>query len=86
MFFANVIFLSCFAAAHWKAQHQNAGSATPKPAQSYAVLSAIQQSPSNQPSPLSAQNQSKNTKNTPLPERGTSHRPKERMHHNIPHR
>jgi len=75
-----------FAATHWKSQYQNAGSATPKPAQSYAVLSAIQQSPSSQPSPLSAQNQAKNAKNAPPADRGTSHRPKERMHHNIPHR
>ncbi|XP_022780494.1 citron Rho-interacting kinase-like [Stylophora pistillata] len=72
-------------AAHWKSQ--NTGSATPKPTQSYAVLSAIQQSPSNQPSPLGAQNQSKTAKNAATPAgRGTSHRPKERMHHNIPHR
>lgn len=72
-------------AVHWKSQ--NTGSATPKPAQSYAVLSAIQQSPSNQPSPLGAQNQSKTPKNAATPAgRGTSHRPKERMHHNIPHR
>jgi len=73
-------------ATHWKSQYQNAGSATPKPAQSYAVLSAIQQSPSSQPSPLSTQNQAKNAKNAPPADRGTSHRPKERMHHNIPHR
>lgn len=72
-------------AAHWKSQYQNTGNTTPKPSQTYAVLSAIQQSPSNQPSPLSAQNQSKNATATPA-SRGTSHRPKERMHHNIPHR
>ena len=74
-----------FLAVHWKSQYQNTGNATPKPSQTYAVLSAIQQSPSNQPSPLSAQNQSKSADATPA-SRGTSHRPKERMHHNIPHR
>ncbi len=79
------VWLFSSAAAHWKSQHQSANNATPKPAQTYAVLSAIQQSPSNQPSPLGAQNQSKNANATPAG-RGTSHRPKERMHHNIPHR
>ena len=76
-----------FAAAQWKSQYQNqnTGNATPKPSQTYAVLSAIQQSPSNQPSPLSAQNQSKSANATPA-SRSASHRPKERMHHNIPHR
>ncbi|CAH3013773.1 unnamed protein product [Porites evermanni] len=73
-------------AAHWKSQYQNAGCATPKPTQSYAVLSAIQQSPSNQQSPLIAQTQSKNAKNASQADRGTARRPKERMHHNIPHR
>ena len=75
-----------YLAAHWKSQYQNAGSATPKPTQSYAVLSAIQQSPSNQQSPLIAQTQSKNPKNASQADRGTTRRPKERMHHNIPHR
>lgn len=74
-----------FLAAHWKSQYQNTGNATLKPSQTYAVLSAIQQSPSNQPSPLSAQNQSKSANATPA-SRSASHRPKERMHHNIPHR
>lgn len=73
-------------AAHWKAQCQNTVGATPVPAQSFAVLSAIQQSPSNQPSPLSTQNQQKNVKNAAPADQGTPHRPKERMHHNIPHR
>ncbi|XP_067033704.1 citron rho-interacting kinase-like [Acropora muricata] len=73
-------------AAHWKAQYQSTGAVTDKPAQSFAVLSAIQQSPSNQPSPLSAQNQQKIAKNVAPADLATPHRPKERMHHNIPHR
>ncbi|XP_015770493.1 PREDICTED: citron Rho-interacting kinase-like [Acropora digitifera] len=73
-------------AAHWKAQYQSTGAVTDKPAQSFAVLSAIQQSPSNQPSPLSSQNQQKIAKNVAPADLATPHRPKERMHHNIPHR
>ena len=81
-----MLFSFIILAAHWKSQYQNAGCATPKPTQSYAVLSAIQQSPSNQQSPLIAQTQSKNAKNASQADRGTARRPKERMHHNIPHR
>ncbi|XP_048583175.1 citron Rho-interacting kinase isoform X2 [Nematostella vectensis] len=69
--------------AHWKSQCQSAGSGTPRPAQKFAVLSALQQSPSSQATPLTPQ--ANNANKPPLPP-DSSHRPKERMHHNIPHR
>ncbi|KAK3710123.1 hypothetical protein QZH41_001607 [Actinostola sp. cb2023] len=67
----------------WKSQCQNSGDK--KPAQKVAVLSALQQSPSNQQTPLQTLKKNNPTSKPPLPSDPTVHRPKERMHHNIPH-
>ncbi|CAB4000998.1 citron Rho-interacting kinase isoform X1 [Paramuricea clavata] len=70
---------------YWKGRcHLTPNATVARSNQSLAVISAIQQSPSQQPSPGSTLTPSvsrkrKNSSNS-------THRPKERMHHNIPHR
>ncbi|XP_046840291.1 citron Rho-interacting kinase-like isoform X2 [Xenia sp. Carnegie-2017] len=70
---------------YWKGRCQFTPNATvaPRSNQSIAVISAIQQSPSQQPSPGSTLTPSTSWKRKNSESR---HRPKERMHHNIPHR
>ena len=73
------------AVTYWKGRcHLTPNATVARSNQSLAVISAIQQSPSQQPSPGSTltppvSRKRKNSSNS-------THRPKERMHHNIPHR
>ena len=68
---------------YWKGRcHVTPNATVARSNQSLAVISAIQQSPSQQPSPGSALTRSASRKR----KNSSTHRPKERMHHNIPHR
>ncbi|XP_028400493.1 citron Rho-interacting kinase-like isoform X3 [Dendronephthya gigantea] len=71
---------------YWKSRcHLTPNATVARSNQSSAVISAIQQSPSQQPSPGSTLTPSVSRKRKNSSSCST-HRPKERMHHNIPHR
>lgn len=71
----------------WKARcHMTPNATVPRSNQSMAILSALQQSPSRQPSPGTAFTPIVGIKRKGSTPGAETHRPKERMHHNIPHR